>query len=100
MYTVYILYSESQDTFYKGQTRELSARIKRHNHRQEKATKSGVPWKVVWSTNKSSRSEALALEKKLKNLSRDKTIEFMNKYSKGVVGPDAPDSLWVRRSGC
>jgi hypothetical protein len=37
MYTVYILYSESQDTFYKGQTRELSERIKRHNHRQEKA---------------------------------------------------------------
>jgi putative endonuclease len=89
-YFVYILYSKSLDSFYKGQTTDLPDRIKRHNLKQEKATKCGVPWTMVWSTRKSSRSDAMALELKLKNLSKKRLIEFINKYRKDA-GPDDPD---------
>jgi predicted GIY-YIG superfamily endonuclease len=37
---------------------------------------------------KETREEALALEKKLKNLNRTKLISFMKKYSDGIIGPE------------
>jgi putative endonuclease len=79
-YYVYILYSPSIDSYYKGQTSDIDDRLKRHNNGQEKATKLGVPWTLVWRTKKDTRGEALILERKLKNLSRERTIQFINKY--------------------
>jgi len=35
---------------------------------------------------KASRSEAILLERKLKNLSRKRTIDFIIKYPEGVAG--------------
>ena len=87
-YYVYILYSPSIDSYYKGQTSDLDVRLNRHNNGYEKATKHGVPWILVWSTKKETRGEALILERKLKNLSRDRTIQFINKYKVGVASPD------------
>ena len=87
-YIVYIIYSESLDTFYKGQTNDIRDRLHRHNMKQEDATRSGVPWRLIWSIEKPSRSEAVILEKKLKNLSRKKLMEFILKYPEGVAGPD------------
>ena len=89
MFTVYIIYSHSLDLFYRGQTNNISERIKRHNSGSGKYTKSGVPWKLIWTTNKQNRSEALILEKKLKNLSRKKLAEFMKKYEEGFIDKDA-----------
>jgi putative endonuclease len=87
---VYILYSESLDMFYKGQTKNLSDRIMRHNMNQEKATQNGSPWTLVWSTKKPTRSSAMILERKLKNLSRKRLIDFILKYPEGVASPDDP----------
>ena len=98
-YSVYILYSESLNVFYKGQTNDLSDRINRHNKGQEKATQYGVPWKLVWSATRSTRSSAIILERKLKNLSRKRLIDFILKYHEGVEGPDDPDRI-VGMSGC
>ena len=81
MFYVYIIYSESTDTFYRGYTKDIDDRLKRHNDRREKATKSGAPWKLIWCTSKNSRREAMALEKKIKNLSRKRLAEFMTRYS-------------------
>ena len=100
VYYVYIIYSESLDLFYKGQTSDLTDRMKRHNLKQEQATKNGAPWTIVWSTSKSSRSEAVILEQKLKNMSRKKLLDFIKKYDEGIAGPDAPDAAAVRRPGC
>ena len=88
-YVVYILYSDSTNVFYKGQTSDMNARLMRHNNGLEKSTKSGSPWILIWVTEKKSRSEAMGLERKLKNLSREKLIEFINKYNDGIAGPDA-----------
>ena len=79
-YYVYILYSESTDSYYKGQTSDIEDRLRRHNSGYEKATSNGIPWKLVWSTAKETRGEALQLERKLKNLSRERTIQFIKKY--------------------
>ena len=80
-YNVYIIYSDTLDAFYKGQTQDLENRIMRHNNGWEKATRSGVPWKLVWSTEKPDRSAAVLLETKLKNLSRKRLVEFIRKNS-------------------
>jgi putative endonuclease len=77
---VYILYSEEFDAFYKGQTQNLEERLNRHNSGLVKSTARYKPWKLVWVTKKTTRKEALSLEKKLKNLSREKLKLFMEKY--------------------
>ena len=84
LFDVYILYSDFSGKFYKGQTSDLDDRIIRHNAGYEKSTASGRPWKLVWSRNLNSRREALQLERKLKNLSRRRLIQFMTKYASGL----------------
>ena len=79
-YFVYILYSPSTDSYYKGQTSNLEERLSIHNSGYEKATKYGAPWQLVWSATKETRGEALKLERKLKNLSRKRTIQLIEKY--------------------
>jgi putative endonuclease len=95
-YTVYIIYSKSSDTYYKGQTKDIFDRLSRHNNGQEKASRHGLPWKLLWSCEKPDRSSAIILEKKLKNLSRDRLIEFILKHPEGVAGPDALTAKRVR----
>jgi len=80
-YTVYILYSESLDIYYKGHTNNLEERLKRHNGGKEKYTSKGIPWRLIWSTEKPSKSEAYQLEMKLKNLNRSRLKTFIEKYS-------------------
>ncbi len=79
-YYVYILFSKSTKTFYKGSTNEYLDRINRHNNGEEISTKHGSPWILIWETEKQTRSEAIILEKKLKNLSCERTIQFILKY--------------------
>ena len=80
MFHAYVLYSQTTDTYYKGSTADLTNRIRRHNAGMEKATKRGCPWKLIASFSKTSRSEAMILEKKLKNLSRERLLNFIKKY--------------------
>jgi putative endonuclease len=90
-YYVYILYSKTLDVYYKGQTRDLKDRVYRHNNSQEKATMKGVPWDLMWYTKKTTRSEAVILESKLKNLSRGRIKSFIEHHGGYVAGPDDPD---------
>ena len=80
-YFVYIIYSVSADSFYKGQTADINERINRHNSGNEKATARYAPWKLIWSTVVDSRSEASILERKIKNLSRKRLLEFIKEHS-------------------
>jgi putative endonuclease len=80
-YYVYILFAEKFDKFYIGQTNDISNRLKRHNNGTEKATRPFIPWDMVWFTSKDTRSEAMILEKKLKNLSKIRIRSFIEKYS-------------------
>ena len=87
LHFVYILYSASTNSFYKGQTNNLAARLQRHNDGLEKFTRNGTPWILVWSTSKTSRQDSMALETKLKNLSRKRLIQFISKFSGDLKMP-------------
>ncbi|GAB1445260.1 hypothetical protein MASR2M41_09350 [Flammeovirgaceae bacterium] len=51
-----------------------------HNSGKDFATRRFLPWRLVWYRLKKDRSEAVALEMKLKNLSVNRTIEFTVKH--------------------
>ena len=96
---VYILWSEVAQRFYIGQTTDVQERLKRHSAGWEKATKPYKPWKLIWTAAKESKSEAVILERKLKNLSQARLVQFILKYSEGVAGPDE-FLLMEKLSGC
>lgn len=94
----YILYSSSLDLLYRGSTSNLKRRFHDHNEGLSAYTKPGIPWILLWKTEKRTKVEAFRLEKKLKNLSRQRLIEFMLKHEEGVAGPDEA-TLLLRLSG-
>jgi len=49
-----VVYSHSKDSFYKGQTKDQSNRMTKHNAGLVKSTKYGIPWILVWHTLKKS----------------------------------------------
>jgi predicted GIY-YIG superfamily endonuclease len=63
---VYVLRSEINGDIYVGSTENVDKRLKRHNHRRVKSTKSGVPWILMETIGCKSRSEAVNLELFLK----------------------------------
>jgi putative endonuclease len=67
MFYIYILQSEKTHRYYIGSTGNLEDRINRHNSGRNKATKAGTPWKVVYTEEFESRSEAIKRELELKS---------------------------------
>ncbi|WP_299901653.1 GIY-YIG nuclease family protein [uncultured Aquimarina sp.] len=82
MYTVYILFSSSNDKYYVGHTSNLEDRVKRHNQGRSKSTKTGIPWKVVYTENYQSKSEAYQREVKIKKQKSRKYIEQLIKSAR------------------
>lgn len=80
IYYVYINYSEKFDKYYIGQTENFESRLLLHNSSLIKSTSPYIPWVNVLLIEKSSRSEAMTLEKKLKNLNRVRLVQFIEKY--------------------
>ncbi len=66
MFYVYILYSEKFDSFYIGQTNNLTKRILRHNKGYVRSTKTKRPWVVCYSECYDSRAHAMSREAQLK----------------------------------
>jgi len=62
----YILFSESLGKYYTGHTENVARRITEHNTGKTPYLKSGIPWALVFTQTFSSRSEAMALELKIK----------------------------------
>ncbi|MEP7196499.1 MAG: GIY-YIG nuclease family protein [Saprospiraceae bacterium] len=80
MFFVYILYSESSDLFYVGHTSDIKNRLNRHNSGMENYTSKHLPWIVMCSIEKQTKSEAYQLELKIKNLSKVRIKTFIEKY--------------------
>ncbi|MCE1164283.1 MAG: GIY-YIG nuclease family protein [Bacteroidetes bacterium] len=74
MYSTYILISESTGKLYIGQTNNLNARISRHNSNKNFTTKNKGPWKLLYSKEFNTRSEAMVFEKKLKSIKNKEYI--------------------------
>ena len=83
-YYVYILYSISLNKYYTGSTANIEERIKRHNAGATSSTKSGRPWKIVFSREFKLKSDALKLESYIKKMkSRQFVIELINSGNAG-----------------
>ena len=80
MYYTYILHSKAFDKYYIGQTNHFKNRIEKHNNGYVSSTKPYIPWTSVLIIEKETRAEAMALEKKLKNLNRSRLELFIEKY--------------------
>lgn len=73
MYFTYIIQSDKTDQYYIGYTKNLTLRLERHNHGWSKSTKSGIPWKLVYSEPYELKSDAIKRESDIKSWkSRDK----------------------------
>lgn len=71
MYTVYVIKSSTTDKIYIGQTDDLGKRLRQHNDidfdKRSYTKLNGRDWKLVYSEEVKTRSEALAREKQLKS---------------------------------
>ncbi len=67
VFTVYILWSESMSRYYTGSCIDLAERLQRHNQCRNISTRSGVPWKVVYTEVFEKRSDALRRENQIKS---------------------------------
>jgi len=65
-YYLYILYSESKDRFYIGQTENVDTRLIYHNSGFVQSTKFGRPWKLVFVKEFTDRGKAMKEEVRLK----------------------------------
>lgn len=72
---VYILYSQSVDTYYIGSTINLKDRLFRHNSGRSKYTKRCIPWTLVYVKEYATKAEACKEEYRLKAEKSRKYIE-------------------------
>ncbi|MES2864235.1 MAG: GIY-YIG nuclease family protein [Bacteroidota bacterium] len=66
-FIVYIIFSSTKDKFYIGLTSDLEEKIIRHNQRSKGFTGNTNDWKIVYTENYSTKTEALAREKQIKS---------------------------------
>jgi putative endonuclease len=78
-YYTYIIYAASDDKYYVGSTHDLKLRLKHHNDGWTKSTKHGIPWKLVYSEQYSSKSDAIRREYQIKKMKSRKYIEDLLK---------------------
>ncbi|XOV66583.1 MAG: GIY-YIG nuclease family protein [Fluviicola sp.] len=73
-YSVYILYSQTHDRYYVGQTNNLENRIERHNNGYVKSTKAYRPWIIVYTEEFLERTPAVRREAQIKAWKSKKMI--------------------------
>ncbi|HEX7517289.1 MAG TPA: GIY-YIG nuclease family protein [Chthoniobacterales bacterium] len=62
MFYVYVLRSGKTVRRYVGSCEDLDDRLRRHNAGESKATKHGIPWKLLHAENFAARSAAMTRE--------------------------------------
>jgi putative endonuclease len=67
MYFVYILESKKTHKHYIGSTSNLERRLAEHNEGRVKSTKKYIPWKIIYTEEYLTKSEALKRERQIKS---------------------------------
>ena len=66
-YSAYIIFSDSINRYYIGHIQNLANRISEQNSGETTSIKNGIPWRLVWSKEFSTRAEAMKSEKQIKS---------------------------------
>lgn len=74
-YSVYILESETNGSYYIGSTGNLNQRLIYHNSGKVKSTSAGTPWILKYKEYYSNLNEARKREVQLKGWKKRKAIE-------------------------
>ena len=77
MYFLYIIYSNSLNKFYIGYSADIKERINRHNTYHKGFTGKANDWKLTYSEAYSSKKEAYARERQIKQWKSRKRIEAL-----------------------
>ncbi len=77
MFYVYILLSKRNGKIYKGFTTDLKRRLNEHNKKEEKSTKFGAPWLLVYYEAFSNKTDALREELFLKSGRGRERIKYL-----------------------
>ena len=88
MFCIYILYSQSADKFYVGQTSDVQKRLWEHNNPVEKSkyTAKYIPWELILYFQVSNeRGDAMKIEKFIK---AQKSRKFILKLIENKNNPD------------
>jgi putative endonuclease len=79
MFSTYIIFSISSQKYYTGHCADVDIRLAQHNAGRNKSTKSGLPWKIVYTCKFSTKAEASALELKIKKRGAKRYLEDMRR---------------------
>ena len=107
VWVVYILRC-ADDSLYTGATNNIGKRLAAHNEgKAAKYTRSRRPVKLLITSAKMERSDALHLEINIKKMPRAKKIAGLEKYAgrgwkktKAGIGLPSPVRKTLRRKGC
>lgn len=80
-YSVYIIQSEVDGSFYTGYSKDPDSRLLKHNAASTGYTARKKPWKLVYTESFDTKTEAIKREKFLK---RQKNREFYKKLISGA----------------
>ena len=75
MFSLYILQSEIDKSYYIGHTKDRDQRLWEHNFGRTRYSSKKRPWKLVYFEEYPTKSEAATREKYLKSLKSRKYIE-------------------------
>jgi putative endonuclease len=80
-FVTYILFSESVSKYYTGHTQDMANRLAEHNHGETSSIKTGIPWKIVWTSKFPTRAEAMKMEVRIKKRGASR---FLTDVSRGA----------------
>ena len=78
-YYFYILQSQSDGSYYLGQTSDLEDRLNRHNEGRSRYTRARRPWRLVYSEEYAARAEAMRREREVKGKRSRTFIESLTR---------------------
>ena len=76
MYYTYIIQSQKNGRFYIGSCHDIDVRIERHNAGATPSTKSGRPWKLVYSESYGTTQKLLNEKEKSNQKRAESTLSF------------------------
>ena len=79
MFSVYILKSKQNNSYYVGSCGDIMTRLVQHNNGQVKSTERYLPWKVIYQEMFKTLTEARKRERQIKSWKKRSAVERLFK---------------------